>query len=105
MFLSHKINGVVKFIPLVESKVELLDELETIDELESSEIFEGLEGDRIMLPLEGTTCCSIVLRFVDSGGELEEFCMLEAPIFAGTSETRVEPSEFVIRLFDCFILW
>ena len=92
-------------IPLVESSVELLEELETIDEFESSEIFEGFEGESrfIMCPLDGTTCCSIELRLDESGGEVDETCMGELDILAGTSETSVEPSALVIRLWEDFM--
>lgn len=85
--------------------MELLDELDTMDEFESSEIFEGFDGDNrfIMCPLDGTTCWSIELRFDESGGEVEETCIGEFDILAGTSDTKVEPSEFVIRLFDDFM--
>ena len=72
-------------------------------------MFDGFDGDNmlIMWPFEGTTCCSIVLRFVVSGGELDApWRPVElVETFAGTNETNVEPSELVIKLFDCFIFW
>ena len=49
----------------------------------------------------------MVLKFVEIGGELDGFCCIaELPlILAGTNETNVEPSAFVIKLLDLFIPW
>ena len=102
-------DRLLPFMPLDESRVELPDEEESMDELDNSEMFDGLLGESKFTMLTqtfglGTTCCIIEVRLLDVFDEVDVTNDVDL-LVAGTRETKVEPSKelFANKLFDCFI--